>query len=295
VTERRPFEGIQTMNTVGADPALIRSTYASSRLAENLLANLNQAGCDLNDLKPSDLIAFDELHVMGRQATIELGQMAGLTPQMHILDLGSALGGPARTLADKFGCRVTGIDISKEFTEAAMELTRRTGLDRLVGFRHADALNLPYPGDCFDAVFMFHLNMNIPDKAALFTEARRVLKVDGQLALWEICSGANPGLIFPVPWAANELFNYLVTPDAFTRIIRTSGFKPVCLEDATDHALEWVRQRMASAGSRPRRSAKLDLDLVLPDFRLKRLNISKNLVADHVRILRVLATKDLIA
>ncbi len=269
----------------------VNATYASARLAKSLLRSLKEAGYSIDTLRPSDLISFDELHVMGRQATIELGRMAGLSPVMHILDMGSGLGGPARTLAAEFGCQVTGVDLSEEFVAAADELSRRTGLSSLVQYRQADALNLPFADNCFDAVLMFHLNMNILNKIALFYEIRRVLKPGGRMALWEICRGDRPGVVYPVPWATDESFSFLVTPSEFIELIHAGGFRDLQIEDATDHAVQWVRQRMANAQKKPHHKPRMDLDLVMPDFRLRRSNINKNLVSGCVRILRGLATK----
>ena len=46
---------------------------------------------------------------------------------MSVLDVGSGVGGPARFLAATYGCRVTGVDLSEPFVNAARYLTERTG------------------------------------------------------------------------------------------------------------------------------------------------------------------------
>ena len=70
---------------------------------------------------------FDEQHGGGREATRELARLTGLHAGMHVLDVGSGLGGPARTLAAEFGCRVTGRDLTDDSVAAVM-LTARVGL-----------------------------------------------------------------------------------------------------------------------------------------------------------------------
>ena len=52
----------------------LNATYGSVRLADRLLESLQAVGYDLGRLSAADLITFDELHVMGRQATVELGR-----------------------------------------------------------------------------------------------------------------------------------------------------------------------------------------------------------------------------
>ncbi len=269
----------------------VKATYASDRLAVGLLKQLQAAGHDLKALSTDDLIAFDELHVMGRKATIALGKMAGLTKSMHVLDIGSGLGGPARTLAGQFGCRVTGVDLSEEFVAASMELNKRVGLAGRVDCRHGNALALPFEESCFDAAFMIHVNMNIEDKKTLFQEARRVLKTGAKLVLWEICTGSAPGFIYPVPWADDGTFSFLVPMNAMADLLKASGFKALRIEDATDEAIQWVRARQAAMKNHKPKAPKLDLDLVIHNFRLKRINISKNLMQGSVRIVRAVATR----
>lgn len=263
----------------------IDRTYGTSDLARRLLSSMAEAGLDLNQLTTRDLIAFDELHIMGRQATKLLGERAGLTEGMRVLDLGSGLGGPARTLAETFGCHVTGVDLSAAYVQAAADLSRRVGLEGRVAFRRADALALPFGNNGFDAVLMFHLNMNIADKTALFKEALRVLKSGGCLALWEICGGSGP-VIYPVPWAENEAFSHLVSINSLVDHLRVAGAVGLDYEDATEEAAAWVKARLA-AMQKPRTGRPApDLDLVLNNFRARRANVSKNLLQGNIRVLR---------
>lgn len=269
----------------------VNATYGSTNLAVRLLEDLHQSGRDLDKLCTDDLRPFDELHVMGREATLELGQLAGLTQGMRVLDLGSGLGGPARTLAQGFGCHVTGIDLSREFVTAAIVLSRCVGLARQVTFSQGDALKLPFAGQQFDAVFMIHLSMNIGDKDALFTEARRVLKKGGRLLLWEICRGDAPGMIFPVPWAQDPSFSYLIDMAEMTATLKRCGLASLLVQDATDPAAAWIRARQSASKNKSRGKPRLNLNLILEDFRLKRVNISKNLLQGCIRVVRASATK----
>jgi ubiquinone/menaquinone biosynthesis C-methylase UbiE len=267
----------------------IQRTYGGEDLAHKLLQSLSVAGCDLSALTTADLIAFDELHIMGRQATVELGRRAGLAAAMQVLDIGCGVGGPARTLAEHFGCRVVGVDLSESFVGAAAALTRQVGLAERVDFRLGDALHLPFADDTFDAAVMLHLSMNIVDKAGLFRDARRVLKSGGRLALWEVCRGEGE-IIFPVPWADDDAFSHLAPMDDLLAQLHASGFVKTEWEDATQQAAQWVRQRVQATGTRSAERKTPDLDLVLPDFRRKRANISHNLLQGKIRVLRAVAT-----
>jgi ubiquinone/menaquinone biosynthesis C-methylase UbiE len=269
----------------------VDATYGSIRLADRLLESLQEVGYDLGRLSAADLITFDELHVMGRQATLELGRLAGLTDAMRVLDIGCGLGGSARTLAAESGCRVTGIDLSAEFVNAAHLLSERVGLAEQVGFLNGDALNLPFEENRFDAAFMVHVSMNIADKKGLFAEAGRVLTPGGKLVLWEIFETAESDLAYPVPWAEDESFSFLISMTEMVALIEAAGFSPLHVDDATAEAAEWVRARLAPKQGRPPRLPRPDLDLVLGNFRQKRANLSKNLLRGAVGVLRAVAVK----
>jgi MPBQ/MSBQ methyltransferase len=270
----------------------LNATYGSVRLADRLLQSLKAVGYDLDRLSAADLITFDELHVMGRQATVELGRLAGLTDAMRVLDIGSGLGGSARTLAAEFGCHVTGVDLSAEFVEAARVLSDRVGLAEWVDFRHGDALNLPFEENRFDAAFMIHVTMNIADKKGLFAEAGRVLKPRGKLVLWEIFKIAESDLAYPVPWAEDESFSFLIPMAEMVALVEAAGFSPLRIDDAMAEAAEWICVRLASKPDRRPRLPRPDLDLVLSNFRQKRTNLSKNLLRGAVGVLRAVAVKN---
>jgi hypothetical protein len=80
---------------------------AGGVLADRIAAKLREAGKNINNITNSDLAAVDEFHIRGRRATLELGAKMNLHEGSNVLDLGSGLGGPARTLAETYNCNVT--------------------------------------------------------------------------------------------------------------------------------------------------------------------------------------------
>ena len=84
----------------------------------------------INSSRYQQLAALDQFHTRGLAATAELGKLVGITADMSVLDVGSGVGGPARFLAATYGCRVTGIDLSEPFVEAARYLTRADRTER---------------------------------------------------------------------------------------------------------------------------------------------------------------------
>ena len=163
--------------------------------------SLQANGKDLERLSINDLGAIDEFHLRGRAATTDLADLAAIRAADHILDVGAGLGGPARLLAQNYSCRVTTVDLTADYCETAKWLNRATGLDDRITVVHADALDLPFASDSFDVVWSQHAQMNIADKRRLYSEARRVLKDGGRLAIWDIIAGPRQPIHFPVPWA----------------------------------------------------------------------------------------------
>ncbi len=73
--------------------------YTRGNLGDTILAALQEAGRDIDALTTADLAPVDEFHVRGREATIELAQLAGISPDVDVLDVGCGIGGPSRHLA----------------------------------------------------------------------------------------------------------------------------------------------------------------------------------------------------
>src|SRR5262249_4844407 len=96
--------------------------YGSAGIAERRLAALRAANGADAPVTPEALAPVDHFHGRGVLATGELMALLGPQPGEHILDIGCGIGGPARWIAGKAGCRVTGVDLTPEFCEAARAL-----------------------------------------------------------------------------------------------------------------------------------------------------------------------------
>ena len=155
--------------------------YTHGALERTVLDALRGAGKDPDRLEPDDLAPVDEFHIGGRQATVDFAAELRVTRGMHLLDIGSGLGGASRYFAHVLGCTVTGIDLTEEYVRVAQALSERTGLAGRVSYRHGSALALPFPAGTFDGAYMLHVGMNIADKAALFAQVRQALQAAGRV------------------------------------------------------------------------------------------------------------------
>lgn len=225
----------------------INGHYGLPGLNGNILEALRLTGKDVDALTRDDLASFDEFHPGGREATRGLAVFAGVCPGMHVLDVGSGVGGPARTLAAEFGCRVTGLDLTADFCRAAEMLTTRVGLSDQITFRHGNALEMPFDDNLFDVVWTQNTLMNIENKERLFREMCRVLRPGGRLALAAIMAGPTPGAHYPTFWAGDAALSFLSAPEVCRRLLQDSGFTEIAWEDITAKMIEISRARLAAA------------------------------------------------
>jgi sarcosine/dimethylglycine N-methyltransferase len=258
----------------------VRDHYRTTGLTERLKAALAALGPEDQQLTPQQLGALDQFHTRGLAATAELAKLAGITADMSVLDVGSGVGGPARFLAATYGCRVTGVDLSEPFVDAARYLTERTGQNGQVSFQTASALELPFDDGRFRVVLLQHVAMNIADRAQLYREIRRVLQSSGRFATFDVVlSSGEPH--YPVPWARTPATSFLLTAAATREAIEPAGFRALAWQDDTEMAKAWFAQ-MRAAGPPP----SPNLGVVMgPDFAQLAANLGRNLVEGRLGIL----------
>jgi SAM-dependent methyltransferase len=259
--------------------------YGRPTLHRAILDGLRASGRDPEAPTLEDLAPVEHFHLRGREATEELAHLAGLVPGTRVLDVGGGIGGPARTLARDFGCRVTVLDLTEEFCRVGTDLTRRTGLAGSVEFRHGDALDPPWPDGAFDAAWTQHATMNIADKERLYRQLHRVVRPGGRLAMHEIVAGPNGPIHFPVPWATEPSISHLRPAEEVRALIGRLGFESLAWRDQSVPSLDWVRERIAAAaaaGGPP----VLGVHLVLgPEAPTMFANVARNLVEDRIRVI----------
>ncbi|WP_027232245.1 class I SAM-dependent methyltransferase [Phyllobacterium sp. UNC302MFCol5.2] len=223
--------------------------YTHGSLEKAILAALIAAGKDIDTLTASDLAPIDEFHFGWLPATIELGRSLRIEPQMHLLDVGCGIGGPARYLAETYECRITGVDLTDEFVEVARALTDRCGLDDRIDFHQASALALPFDEGSFDAAYMIHVGMNIEDKHTLFAEVWRVLKPGGRFVVYDIMRVGDAPLTYPMPWAMNKETSFVETPGFYSKTLSAAGFEIQAKNSRRDLAIKIVREMQAKAAA----------------------------------------------
>lgn len=204
--------------------------YAAPDLGTRIVTTLETAGIPPEKWTPEVLGPADQIHGGGLEQTRLHADLVDISADMHLLDIGCGIGGPARYFATAFGCRVTGIDLTREYIDAARLLTEKTGLDDRVTFDCGDATALPYDDGAFDMAWALNVTMNIEDRAGFYAEVRRVLAPGGKLAISELGQGPGGPPYYPLTWARDPGYSFLLPPDEMRAVLEASGFR----------ILEWI-------------------------------------------------------
>lgn len=266
------------------DASRVVAHYAAGGIGARILAALAEAGIDTDALTPDLLAPIDQFHTRGLEATMAQASLAAPTPDMNVIDVGCGVGGPARWLAAKYGCRVSGIDLTDEFIEVARMLTERCRLAHRVDFRQGNALDLPFGAATFDLAWCQNASMNIEDKARLYREIRRVLKPGGRFTSSDMAAGPSGPPAYPLQWAREPSISFLVPEAEMRRLVEAAGFRVV----------EW-RLTSPAAGTTPTRDAqarvgKLGIPLIAGnDFAQRSANSSRGVAEGRLVNLMTLA------
>jgi O-methyltransferase StaMB len=115
-----------------------------------------------------------------------------------VLDVGCGLAAPALRIARRYGCRVTGVNISREQVRQGRELIASRGLSDRVGIRRGDARALEFGDRSFDAIICLEAAGDIcvseADKDQLVGELFRVLRPGGHVGFSDLALRTCPSV-----------------------------------------------------------------------------------------------------
>jgi sarcosine/dimethylglycine N-methyltransferase len=263
--------------------ATIQTQYSTGLSQRNIEQALIAASKDLDHLAPADLGLLEDFHTMGRYATSQLVDLVGITSESEVLDAGSGIGGTARYVADHCGCTVNAVDLTDEYCQTSRWLNRLVGLDDRISVRQADVTKLPFADGTFHVAISQHVQMNVADKARLYSEAHRVLIDGGRLAMWDITISERGELDYPLPWADQPARSYLVTSDELRATVESAGFAVEHWNDLTDQAAALMQAMLAQPAN------PLGLHAFVTDFARKAENLTLALADGRLRAIQGVA------
>jgi len=257
--------------------------YSAQDIEARILAALRAAGLNPDQtLSPVELGALDHFHTGGFRASLVLKDLAQIGAEDRVLDLGAGLAGPARMLAASPGCRVDCIELSADYCIGALLLNRLTALEDRIEIHKGSALDMPFPDDSFDVVWMQNVGMNIADKRKLYEETNRVLKPNGRFAFQEMAAGETATTYFPLPWATDPADNLLISIEEMRDLLTQCGLAADYFEDVSDAQLP----PPASGTPESAAQAPLSLSVYVDDLSLKAENAARSLREGQIRLVR---------
>ena len=116
-------------------------------------------------------------------------------PEDTVLDVATGTAAVAIELVGRTGCRVVGLDQSREMLEAGRGRVRAAGLDGRIELVEGTAEELPFGDASFDGLTFTYLLRYVDDPAATMRELARVVRPGGTIAMLEF--GVPRGLARP--------------------------------------------------------------------------------------------------
>jgi SAM-dependent methyltransferase len=255
-----------------------------------IVSALNKMSKPLDGLTVEDLAPVDHFHARGLAATVELADRLPIEAGQRIVDIGCGLGGPARYMAQRFQCHVSGVDITGPFVDAGNKLTALLRMERQVKIEHGDGQRLPCRDSSFDGGYTQHVTMNVADRPAFFAEAYRVLKPGAFFALTEHGMGPRGNPHYPVPWSMDGSGAYLLTPSETRAILERTGFEAIVIEDTGAKYLAGYRAAIerAEKGALP----PLGIHILLGETALERTrNAARNIDEGRTHPIQLICRK----
>ena len=235
------------MNASPADHiASVVAFYDAHPINEDqILHTLDSRGIARERLTEEILKDFDQDHFGGVEANDILAAKAGIAKQHRVLDVCSGMGGPARYLADRFGCEVVGLDYTRTRYLAAQRLTAMVHLEHLVSFEYGNALDMPFDARTFDVVIGQEAWCHVPVKPRLISESARVVKRGGAIAFTDILRHATLTDAEMERLRREMTFPSLETLDGYASLLKGQSCQMIARDDLSEQWAQILVKRLA--------------------------------------------------
>ena len=211
---------------------------------QQILHDIERDGIALDGLTEEILKDYDQDHFGGLEAVDVLAENAGIDASSRVLDVCSGMGGPARYLAHRRGCRVTGLDITKSRHEAAVRLTALVRLDHLVDLRLGNALDMPFADATFDVVIGQEAFAHVPHKPRLIAECARVVRPGGIIAFTDILRRDGLSAAELERLQSGMTFQSLESLEGYSQLLAERGCALLLRDDLSAWWTEVLKRRL---------------------------------------------------
>ena len=187
---------------------------------------------------------LDQYHYLGLQANDEVIEILGLRPGIKVLDVGCGIGGPARYLAWKSGCDITGVDIQSGLVDAGNHVCKMVDLSNRVELIAGDVVDKAlFQPESFDAFISLLVILHIENRKSLFDSLFSAVKSGGTFLIDDmVCLGTFSDEEDRI---AKEVIGSPLLPTVaeYRHHLESVGFVDVEFECLTSEWVEWCISR----------------------------------------------------
>ena len=171
-----------------------------------------------------------------------------LSERSRLLDLACGSGRPTLRIAERTGCRISGVDLHAEGIANAARLAASLGLEARASFQVGNAaVPLPFAPGSFDALTCLDAVNHLPDRRKVFAQWRRALKTGGRLLITDPIVLTGPVSSEEVARRASIGFFLFVPRGLDEALLKETGFIVLEVVDRTrnmaENAAGWLAAR----------------------------------------------------
>jgi cyclopropane fatty-acyl-phospholipid synthase-like methyltransferase len=236
----------------------------------------------------------------GPEHIISMCKLLALSPEMSLLEIGANLGGPARTLADKYGTWVTGYETSERLVKLANEKSLMAGLAKKADIRHYSTGSAEGFGRHFDRALAKESLFTIENKANILGLVEEHLKPSGLFLITDFVLGSDQvsGKESFRTWRDKEAEKrrpYMVTAQELAGLVKKARFNVRVNEDVSATYIDLINRAWAGADKVAAQLARKEDSEDLLKALLKEAefwsNRARMLESGDLRLWRILASK----
>jgi len=237
------FEGKQFCETEVADKVIEQYDEKHARVFYKYV--MGGGGFDIHYgcfRQPSDTV-YEASKATNDRLLTSLDWTFPVTKDSYILDLGSGHGGISHQLAERFGCRVMGVNISPEQNGMNLEEAEKLGVGELVDVtlnNFNDGLPMEWT-DTFTHVISCEVLCHAASKFDLFVELKRVLKPGGAFVFTDImgADGADEKVL--KDFTDRNATTQMARPTEYFDLLKKSGYLQPSFLDFSPHLVHYFQ------------------------------------------------------
>jgi len=186
----------------------------------------------------------------GPEYIVALSKLLAMSPEMSMVDVGCNIGGASRTLAERFGIWVTGLEENAEMAEVGQELSKMAGMEKKAQIQSVDFNELEAFDRKYDRAIARESLFNIEDKKKVLTATEEALKPGGLMLVTDYVLG-DEGVVMRdsfKEWKVGERSTpYCVMPVDYEEMFKDLKMQVRVSEDISKEYITLINRAWAGA------------------------------------------------